>query len=518
MKPRPLLTWAALSGIVSAAVGTAIAEALALVIAPASSPIIAIGSVVIDVAPAWAKDVSIAVFGTNDKIFLLTLLAAVLVAAAVAAGILQVRSTPWGVVIFGVLGAVATVAATTREQSDPWWAIPAVVGTLGAVFTLLRIGRLLTHWQADARPSSTGQRQPGVASRRSFFVVLASTAVGAAVIGAGSRAINAGSLAVDAARKAIKLPRPAAPAPPIPEGAALDVTGITPLITPNRYFYRIDTALQIPSIAPDDWSLRVTGMVDNPLTLTFSELLELPLTERNITLMCVSNEVGGDLTGNATWLGYPIRELLRRAQPRAGADMVLSRSIDGFTAGTPLKVLEQEDRDCLLAVGMNGVPLPPQHGSPVRMVVPGLYGYVSATKWVVELEVTTFARSSAYWTNRGWAEKGPVKVSSRIDVPTGRKTLDVGTIAVAGIAWAQHTGIRAVEVRVDGGEWMPGRLAEPISADTWVQWVYEWDAPPGAHTIEARATDAEGTVQSGDDVPVVPDGAEGWHEVRVDVA
>lgn len=519
MTTKSTVTWSALSGVASAAAGLAIAELVSAFLAPASSPLVAVGSLVIDIAPGWAKDFAIAVFGTNDKIFLLTLLAVLLVVVAAAAGVLELRKTNGGRVVFALLGVVASVAVLTREQSTAVWAAPTVLGMLGAILLLRQITKKLTDWVSRTTPTrGPAERRPIGTSRRDFVIYVASTAIGAAVVGIGSRAINAAALAADAVRKAIKLPRPVAAAPPIPEGAALDVEGVTPLITPNENFYRIDTALQVPHIDPTQWTLRITGMVDNPVSITFDELLELPLTETNVTLMCVSNEVGGDLAGNATWLGYPIREMLKKAKPQAGADMVLSHSIDGFTASTPLAILEEKDRDCLLAVGMNGEPLPQEHGFPVRMVVPGLYGYVSATKWLVELEVTTFDRSSAYWTDRGWSARGPIKISSRIDVPSEGSNPAAGNVAVAGVAWAQHTGIAAVEVRVDDGEWMPARLAKPISTDTWVQWVYTWEASSGAHTIQARAIDSEGTVQSGDDVGVIPNGAEGWHTVRVDVA
>ncbi|MGZ0214267.1 MAG: molybdopterin-dependent oxidoreductase [Actinomycetales bacterium] len=259
-------------------------------------------------------------------------------------------------------------------------------------------------------------------------------------------------------------------------------------------------------------------MVENEIEISFAELLELPLVETAATLSCVSNVVGGDLVGNAMWLGYPIRDLLAKAKPLAGADMVLSRSIDGFTASTPLEALQDENRESILAVGMNGEPLPQQHGFPVRMVVPGLYGYVSATKWVVEMQVTRFAAATAYWTDRGWSAKGPVKTQSRIDVPSASATVEAGTVAVAGVAWAPNTGITGVEVRIDDGAWQDAELATAISADTWVQWVYPWEATTGNHIIEVRATDADGTTQSETPVPVVPDGAEGWHRVGVQVS
>jgi DMSO/TMAO reductase YedYZ molybdopterin-dependent catalytic subunit len=258
-------------------------------------------------------------------------------------------------------------------------------------------------------------------------------------------------------------------------------------------------------------------MVENPLAISFAELLAKPLEESYTTLMCVSNEVGGNLIGNAKWLGYPIRHLLEQARPKAGADMVFSKSSDGFTASTPLTTLQETDRNAILAVGMNGEPLPPEHGYPVRMVVPGLYGYVSATKWVVELEVTTFAAHSAYWTQRGWSARGPVKIESEINVPQAGATVKAGTQTVAGVAWYQHTGIQRVEVQVDGGAWNEATLATAISADTWVQWRYDWTAKPGQHTLRVRATGANGEVQTSALANTVPDGATGFHEIQVQV-
>ncbi|WP_158068958.1 molybdopterin-dependent oxidoreductase, partial [Cellulosimicrobium sp. CUA-896] len=331
---------------------------------------------------------------------------------------------------------------------------------------------------------------------------------------------TAGTRAVTAARDALRLPAPATPAPAVPAGADLDVPGLAPYVTPNDDFYRIDTALRVPQVDPDSWTLRVTGLVDEPFEITFDDLLALPLVEHHVTLTCVSNEVGGDLVGNARWLGYPVRELLARAGVQGGADMVLSTSADGWTASTPLDVLTDPGRACLLAVGMNGEPLPAEHGFPARLVVPGLYGYVSATKWVTELEVTTFADDVAYWSTRGWAERGPIKLASRIDTPRAGASVDARRVTVAGVAWAQHTGVAAVEVRVDDGPWEPATLAATVGPDTWRQWSYVWDAGAvgtGDHRLTVRATDADGTVQTADVAPPVPDGASGHHDVEVTV-
>jgi DMSO/TMAO reductase YedYZ molybdopterin-dependent catalytic subunit len=357
-----------------------------------------------------------------------------------------------------------------------------------------------------------------VALDRRRFLGAAGIAGAAAVFGGLiARSMNATANAVSAVREAVRLPAAAAPAAAAPTGADLGIEGLTPYITGNDGFYRIDTALQVPQLDSAAWRLKVTGLVEQEVEIGFDELLALPLEEHLVTLACVSNEVGGDLIGNALWLGYPIRELLARAKPLPEADMVLSVSSDGFTAGTPLGALRDDGRVALLAVGMNGEPLPVEHGFPVRMVVAGLYGYVSATKWVVELRVTRFDEAEGYWTPRGWSELGPIKTQSRIDVPAMGRSVPAGTVAVAGVAWAQHTGIEKVEVRVDDGAWQAAELAETAGVDTWVQWTLAWQATPGEHTLTVRATDRSGSTQTEKRAPVVPDGATGWdtHTVTV---
>ncbi len=293
--------------------------------------------------------------------------------------------------------------------------------------------------------------------------------------GAGSRLLGTAAKDVAASRRAVRLPTPAEPLGAVPGGVSLPVPGLTPFRTGNSSFYRVDTALSVPQLTTRAWRLRVHGMVDHELSLSFDELLAQPLVERLITLTCVSNEVGGNLIGNAVWLGYPLKDLLSRAGTHSDADMVLSTSVDGMTISTPLAELT-DGRDAMLAVAMNGTPLPVEHGFPVRMVVPGLYGYVSATKWVVDLEVTRFDKKQAYWTPRGYAAKAPIKTSSRIDVPGSFAHVKAGTVAVAGVAWAQHRGINSVQVRVDGGTWHDARLADSVSKDTWRQWVWQWPA------------------------------------------
>ncbi|MEV4629005.1 molybdopterin-dependent oxidoreductase [Micromonospora sp. NPDC049523] len=351
--------------------------------------------------------------------------------------------------------------------------------------------------------------------RRRFLTGVGVTLGAAALSGFGGRWITT-RRGVSDARAAVTLPAPASPASPVPAGADLSLPQLAPYTTPNSQFYRIDTALVVPQVDPGTWQLRIHGRVRNPITLSYADLLARPLIERDITLACVSNEVGGDLIGNARWLGVPLKDLLDQAGPLDDADQVVGRSADGWTCGTPTALM-RDGRDAMLAVGMNGEPLPVQHGFPVRVVVPGLYGYVSACKWVVELELTRFSDFDAYWVPRGWAPEGPIKTQSRIDTPRPRNRLTPGPVTVAGVAWAQHRGIKQVEVQVDGGPWEQATLAPSASVDTWVQWSWRWQATEGEHTLRVRATDATGTTQPSQPRPVAPDGATGWHTTQVTV-
>ena len=321
---------------------------------------------------------------------------------------------------------------------------------------------------------------------------------------------------VSLARAKLRFPRPAVAAPPLPAGSDLHIPGLSSFITPNDSFYRVDTALLLPQVDPATWQLRIHGMVQREVTITFAELLRRPLIEGYVTLTCVSNPVGGPYAGNAKWLGASLAALITQARPRAGASQLLCTSADGFTSGTPLQVV-LDGRDALLAVAMNGTALPVEHGFPARMVIPGLYGYVSATKWVTDIEVTTFAAASAYWAERGWSQQAPIKTESRIDVPASGATLRPGPTPVAGVAWAQHKGIAAVEVRVDRGPWHEARLAAVPDIDTWRQWVWEWPATPGSHLLEARATDKTGYTQTTVQAQPPPNGASGYPSATVTV-
>ena len=499
----------AAAGVAAVLLGEGAAELTAAIVDPNASPITAIGAALIDLSPAWAKELAISLFGTADKLVLVLGIGVVLAVVAGAAGIIEHRRPPFGRLVILAGGVVGLVAVLTRANPSIVSVIPVVVATAVPLFVLPMLLRRLPGTES---PAGAPDAAP---SRRRFLTWIGGAAALGALATVGGYALQAGARAATAVRNAFTLPEPAVSAAPIPAGAELDVPGITPLITPNRFFYRIDTALVVPQVDPSGWKLAITGMVDDPFELTWDELIALPLEESITTLTCVSNPVGGPLIGNARWLGYPIRELLARAKPSSTADMVLSRSQDGFTASTPLEALTDE-RNAILAIGMNGEPLPAEHGFPVRMVVPGLYGYVSATKWVTELKVTRFDRDRAYWTNNGWSEKGPIKISCRIDRPL-QDRLAAGPFVVAGVAWHQQVGISKVEVQVDGGDWNQAELSTAISEDTWVQWRWTWEAEKGVHSIRARATGSDGEVQTGRRQDVVPDGATGWHEMYVEV-
>jgi DMSO/TMAO reductase YedYZ molybdopterin-dependent catalytic subunit len=353
-------------------------------------------------------------------------------------------------------------------------------------------------------------------ARRGFLAASVATAGAAAVAGLAGRLLAERS-SVTTARNAIKLPKPVpTTVPTLPPGVDLNIPGLASFITPNNNFYRVDTAIVLPEVDPSSWQLRIHGMVNREITLTFDELLKRPLIEDYVTLCCVSDPVGGPYIGNALWLGASLASLLREAGIKAGADQLMCTSVDGFTSGTPVQTV-MDGRDALLAVAMNGQPLPIAHGFPARMVVPGLYGYVSATKWVTDINVTTFAGNYAYWVQRGWSQQAPIKTESRIDVPNGENQIRPGRTAVAGVAWAQHKGIEAVEVRVDQGPWNQARLAAVPDLDTWRQWVWEWDATSGNHVIEARATDKTGYTQTAVQAQPEPNGASGYPSVAVTV-
>jgi len=502
--------WAAVAGAVAGAVFLGVAELAALLVARDASPVIAVGSFVVDVVPRWAKELAIQLFGSNDKLFLLSTVGVAALVAAVVAGLLELWRRWLGVALFAVAGIAAVAATVTRAGATPFAFLPPALGAAaGALVLSLAIARM-RRWRTPSDPATAG------VDRRGFLLLTSASAVAAVAAGVGARLGSAATSSIAAVRSALRLPAPASRVA-VPAGAELGIPDLSPLFTPNRDFYRVDTALTIPSVDPATWRLTVDGMVQKRVELSFDDLLRMGLDEYSVTLTCVSNEVGGNLVGTARWLGVPVRDILALARPRAGADMVLSRSVDGFTASTPLDALTSAGRDAILAVGMNGEPLPLEHGFPVRMVVPGLYGYVSATKWLTELKVTTFAADQAYWTPRGYSAKAPIKLSSRIDTPRVDKALRAGPTKIAGVAWAQTVGIGRVEVQIDGGDWQQAALSTPVNRDTWVQWSLDWEATSGSHTLAVRATDRDGRLQEQKRAPIAPNGSTGWQQTLVRV-
>ncbi len=514
--PRSTRRLAALAGVFAAGVTLGVSYLVAAVVQPGSVPLVAVGDAFIDVTPGWLKDAAISAFGVHDKSALLVGMVVVLAILAAAAAVLALRSRALGTAGVVVLGAVGAISAASRADAGQLAVVPSLVGIAAGVVALRALVDRLDHAPHVRTDGALDVARPTGSDRRSFLNAAVLVTALAAVSAAAGSVVTRVNGAATSARELLRLPAPARPAPAIPAGAQSPAAGVVDVVTANDDFYRIDTALAVPQVDPATWRLQVHGLVEREVTMTFAELLAEDLVESYVTLACVSNPVGGDLVGNARWLGLPIREVLARAGPLAGADMVLSTSVDGFTASTPLEALT-DDRDALLAVAMNGEPLPLAHGFPVRMVVPGLYGYVSATKWVTDLEVTRFVDQQAYWTVRGWTAEGPIKTSSRIEVPRDRTSVPAGTVTVGGTAWAQHTGITGVEVQVNRGPWQRATLASEISIDTWRQWSWSWDAEPGPSTLRVRATDASGRTQTGDRRDVIPDGATGWHEITVQV-
>ncbi|MEV7610785.1 molybdopterin-dependent oxidoreductase [Microbacterium sp. NPDC089320] len=525
-KGRRFILWAALSGVISGAVFLATAELFALIFARSASPILAVGGFVIDIVPQPFKEFAIATFGEYDKIALLVGLGLAVVIASAIAGILQLLRPPLGVIALVVAGALSTAAIVTRAGVTPLAFLPPVLGTIAGSILIVLLIRRLKAWRASAVSAGTtdgetvgqdAEQTPKALGRRQFFILAGIASVSAVVVGIASRTVSMTVASVANIREALKLPSPKSTVE-VPKGAELDIPGLSKLFTPNEDFYRVDTALTVPTIDPSTWRLVIDGMVDQRVEMSFQDILDMGLDEYAITLTCVSNEVGGDLVGNAKWLGVPLRDVLKKAGVKSGADMVLSKSVDGYTASTPLSALTDDNLDAILAVGMNGEPLPLEHGFPVRMVVPGLYGYVSATKWLTELKVTTFEKDEAYWTPRGYSAEAPIKFASRVDTPKVGQAVDAGRIPIAGVAWAQTVGIERVEVRIDEGDWMPATLSAPINENTWVQWFMEWDATPGTHYVAVRAINKNGDMQIEERAPIAPNGSSGWQRSLIRVS
>jgi DMSO/TMAO reductase YedYZ molybdopterin-dependent catalytic subunit len=494
-------------GLVTAGVAIAVAQLVSAFIGdPVSSPVIAVGQAAIDLAPGGVKEFAITTFGTHDKLALLTGIAVLLAIFAVAMGVLALGRRWIAYAGLAVFGAVGLAAVLTRANAGQLAILPTIVGAAAG------LAAIKLFFDASAREPVA--ESPLDFDRRRFLVTGVGLGAAAALAGFGSRLAGASTAQAVASRKALRIPKPAEPAPALPAGGDLHVPGLSTFYTPTSSFYRVDTALIVPKIHAENWRLRIHGLVDKPIELDIDQLLARPLIERDITIACVSNEVGGSYIGNARWIGARLKPILQEAGVSPRADQLVSRSADGFTVGTPVAAV-MDGRDAMLAVAMNGEPLPLAHGFPVRMIVPGLYGYVSACKWIVDMELTTFGAFDAYWVPRGWAQKAPIKTMSRIDTP--RVAAGHGRVAVAGVAWAQHKGIARVEVQVDDGPWQPAKLAAQDTIDTWRQWVYMWDATPGSHVLRVRATDKTGYTQTSDEAPPAPDGASGWHTVTISV-
>ena len=493
----------ALVGLLSAGIAIGVGELVAAFVRPAASPVIAVGNRFIALTPESVKRWAIREFGTNDKHVLLTGIYLGIAVFAVIVGVLAVRQLWAGIAGVAVLGAVGVYCALTAAAHQGADVVPSIFGAIaGGAALVMLLGQA----------GEPGALRP---SRRQFLQGSAAAAGLALVGGFGGRALQRARHDVSKARAALRLPAPAEPAPPLANGTDLGKSS-EPYTTPNADFYRIDTALTFPQIDPKSWQLRIHGMVERELTLTYDQLLARPLIERWITLTCVSNVVGGTLVGNARFLGARVADLLREAGVDPKADQLVATSKDGMTIGSPTAVV-MDGRDAMLAVGMNGEPLPVAHGFPVRMVVPGLYGYVSACKWIVDLRATRFDQDQAYWVQGGWAAKGPIRLASRIDAPGFGTKVTVGqTVAVAGVAWDQHVGVSKVEVQVDSGEWQQARLAPVPSTDTWRQWVFPWTVDSGGeHTLRVRAADAQGVLQDAHNRDPFPSGATGYHQILV---
>ncbi|MEU0054203.1 molybdopterin-dependent oxidoreductase [Streptomyces sp. NPDC006309] len=519
-----------MSGGLAGFAALAVAELVAAGLRPQSSPVIAVGGASIDATPPPVKDWAIRHFGTDDKLVLQLGILAVLAVLALALGVLAVRFRRVGAAGVLLFGAVGAAAAVSRPDSISLTdALPSVVGTVaGALLLYVLVGRLTVVRRAPVPEPAAEEAGAGAHAgqgwdRRGFVLAAASAAAASAAVGAVGRSLNASSgQDAIASRKNVVLPDPGSSARPVPKRAALRVPGISAFVTPNDDFYRVDTALVVPKVDATTWRLRIHGKgVRRPASYSFDDLLRRELIERDITLACVSNEVGGAYVGNARWTGVRLADLLAdcgvKSPSRGGpADQLVSRSVDGMTIGSPVEDV-MDGRDAMLALGMNGEPLPFEHGFPVRMVVPGLYGFVSACKWIEDIELTTFDSYDPYWVKRGWARRAPIKTESRIDTPKPFARPKAGTMMVAGVAWAQHRGIDKVEVRVDDGPWQEAHLAAEDTRDTWRQWSVPWQATEGGHTLTVRATDRTGAVQTDKRARTIPDGASGWHSVVVTV-
>ena len=508
-RPSGRLTWAGF-GLLSTLAGTAAGHLVASLDRIDSSPVLAVGSTVIDATPTPVKEWAIRSFGTADKPILIgSVMAGVLVLAAVA-GLLARRRLALGLALEGLLVAVATAAALTNSGASIGDAVPGLVTAVVGLGTLTLLARKASQ---DGPATEGAAESTSGSSRRGVLIAAGVVALAATVMaGAGQLIRNLRARPED-----VTLPTPDDPAGAFPKGLDDQVDGISPLRVPNEDFYRVDTRLDTPVVDLESWTLTIDGDVDREVTLTFDDLLEMEIIERDITLTCVSNSVGGEFVGGARWLGVRLTDVLDMAGVGSTADQILSTDFDGMTISTPLD-LATDGRDAMIAIGMNGEALPRAHGFPARLVIPGLYGFISATKWVTRLTLTTYAEQSAYWTDRDWATDAPIKISTRIDTPNALDRLPAGEVVIGGVAWAQQRGgVDQVQVQVDGGPWRDAEMGPDVNNDYWRQWFFRWDAEPGSHAIAARAISGDGTTQTAVRAQPFPDGASGIQSLMVTV-
>ncbi|HEY3736064.1 MAG TPA: molybdopterin-dependent oxidoreductase [Jatrophihabitans sp.] len=511
------MRWArgAIAGLLSAAVAVGVGELIAWLVRPVAAPVVAVGNRVVDLTPESVRLWAIRNFGSNDKHVLLTGIYVVLVLAAAGIGVLAWRWFIVGVLGIAAAGGFAIYCAASAHGAHGSDVVPSILGTASALGVLFFLHDQHSRTVPEGPPDSVDHEDGGL-ERRSFLTRAAWVGGGAVAGGLAGRGLQHARFDVSAARAGVVLPTPSgsAAATSIPPGADLGVSG-TPWATPNKDFYRVDTALYVPQVSPSDWKLRIHGMVDREVEITYDQLKARPLIERWVTLNCVSNGVGGDLIGNALWLGTLLAPLLNEAGIHPDADQLLMSSADAMTIGAPTAPL-LDGRDAMLAIGMNGQPLPQAHGFPVRAIVPGLYGYISACKWITDIEATTFA-NKAYWVTEGWEPHPELQLASRIDTPRIGKKVKAGVrIPIAGVAWDQHVGISKVEVQIGKGAWEAATLATVQSTDTWRQWVYYWTPPqPGSYLLTVRATDAAGRLQVDEFAAPFPSGATGLHNILV---
>lgn len=522
---------AAGAGAVAGAVGIAASELVAGIVPGAPSLIVGVGSFVIAKQPPGAKDLVATLFGTNDKLALNLAVVVVALLISAAAGVLGRSSFGNASRLFAGFGLAAFATAALQPlNSTALAAVNAAVATGASVGTLrilladagflapLSLGRIGPEDDDHSVAPSRGTPVAAMASwsRRRFLLRAGGFLVGALAAGTLGRLLitrgHPSGVPVSAS-----LPVPAESAPPLAADESLAAPGITSIVIPNDSFYQIDTELLSPQVDASTWQLRVTGMVDHPLTLDYAQLLAMPLFEQYVTLACVSNVVGGDLVGNTLWTGVHLKEVLAQASVQSGASQIVGRSVDGFTVGFPTAWALDPSREPMIAVGMNRTPLPAEHGYPARLIVPGLYGYVSATKWLSEIELTTREAFDAYWVALGWAKDGPILTESRIDHPSDGANVAVGTVDIDGLAWAPDRGVASVEISIDNGPWQTTMLSRAISKATWVQWWLRWQAEQGKHTIEVRATDGSGVIQTASRSGPGPAGATGYHQIQVSV-